>query len=472
MKRCGILLPVFSLPGKYGIGSMGEEAYRFIDFLSDTGQNYWQILPLNPTSYGDSPYQSPSAFAGNPYFIDLDILLSDGLLTPEECEGERVETIDYGKLYRMRYAVLRKAYKRFCGRIPSSFYKFSVTNERWLKPYCLFMEQKEKNGGVAWTEWKDRSYSEQEYEEVNFYAFLQFTFFMQWKALKSYANAHDVKIIGDMPIYVAPDSADVWSLPQNFQLTETLLPARVAGVPPDAFSETGQLWGNPLYDWQKMQEDGFSWWLERFRYSFELYDAVRIDHFRGFAAYYSIPYGDTTAVNGEWIEAPGEELFKAVNESFPDAEIIAEDLGFLDERSRSLLKSTGYPGIKVAQFGFDEDGSEYLPAHYPRNCTAYTGTHDNTTAKAWAKQLPKDRKRYFRNEVGKSFWETDAHALVRSVLESDALLAVVPIQDYMEIGTEGRINVPSTLGGNWTWKLPRQYERFAKHIAAFRAARV
>lgn len=334
------------------------------------------------------------------------------------------------------------------------------------------MEQKEKNGGVAWTEWKDRSYSEQEYEEVNFYAFLQFTFFMQWKALKSYANAHDVKIIGDMPIYVAPDSADVWSLPQNFQLTETLLPARVAGVPPDAFSETGQLWGNPLYDWQKMQEDGFSWWLERFRYSFELYDAVRIDHFRGFAAYYSIPYGDTTAVNGEWIEAPGEELFNAVNESFPDAEIIAEDLGFLDERSRSLLKSTGYPGIKVAQFGFDEDGSEYLPAHYPRNCTAYTGTHDNTTAKAWAKQLPKDRKRYFRSEVGKSFWETDAHALVRSVLESDALLAVVPIQDYMEIGTEGRINVPSTLGGNWTWKLPRQYERFAKHIAAFRAARV
>ena len=267
MKRCGILLPVFSLPGKYGIGSMGEEAYRFIDFLSDTGQNYWQILPLNPTSYGDSPYQSPSAFAGNPYFIDLDILLSDGLLTLEECEGERAETIDYGKLYRMRYAVLRKAYKRFCGRIPSSFYKFSVTNERWLKPYCLFMEQKEKNGGVAWTEWKDRSYSEQEYEEVNFYAFLQFTFFMQWKALKSYANAHDVKIIGDMPIYVAPDSADVWSLPQNFQLTETLLPARVAGVPPDAFSETGQLWGNPLYDWQKMQEDGFSWWLERFRYS-------------------------------------------------------------------------------------------------------------------------------------------------------------------------------------------------------------
>ena len=233
MKRCGILLPVFSLPGKYGIGSMGEEAYRFIDFLSDTGQNYWQILPLNPTSYGDSPYQSPSAFAGNPYFIDLDILLSDGLLTPEECEGERAATIDYDKLYRTRYAVLRKAYKRFCGRIPNSFYKFSVANERWLKPYCLFMEQKEKNGGVAWTEWKDSSYSEQEYEEVNFYAFLQFTFFMQWKALKSYANAHDVKIIGDMPIYVAPDSADVWSLPQNFQLTETLLPARVAGVPPD-----------------------------------------------------------------------------------------------------------------------------------------------------------------------------------------------------------------------------------------------
>lgn len=471
MKRSGILLPVFSLPGKYGIGSFGEEAYRFVDFLSDTGQNAWQILPLNPTSYGDSPYQSPSAFAGNPYFIDLDILRNDGLLTSEECESERANDIDYGKLYETRYNVLNKAYVRFSGRIPDSYYRFEEENRAWLEPYCLFMERKAQNGGAAWAEWNNRAFSRQGYEQLNFYAFLQFIFYTQWKALKSYANAHGIKIIGDMPIYVAPDSADVWSQPQNFQLTETLLPLRVAGVPPDAFSETGQLWGNPLYDWGKMRQDGFSWWLERFRHAFDLYDAVRIDHFRGFAAYYSIPYGEPTAKNGEWVLAPGDELFRKVNQTFPSAEIIAEDLGFLDKRSRALLHDTGYPGIKVAQFGFDEDGSEYLPARYPENCTAYTGTHDNTTAKAWAKQLPKSRKKYFRGKVGKGFWETDAHALVRSVLESEANLAVVPMQDYLETGAEGRINTPSTLGGNWTWKLPATYRKCEKYIAAFRAAR-
>lgn len=472
MKRSGILLPVFSLPGKYGIGSFGEEAYRFVDFLADTGQDYWQILPLNPTAYGDSPYQSPSAFAGNPYFVDLDILCGDGLLTAEECAREYARGgIDYGRLYRTRFALLRRAYARFAGRVPDSFYAFEAKNRGWLMPYCLFMSRKAENGGRAWTEWERKAYSEEGYRPLNFHAFVQFTFFTQWRALKEYANAHGVKIVGDMPIYVAPDSADVWSLPQNFLLTEDLKPVCVAGVPPDAFSKTGQLWGNPLYDWRRMQKDGFSWWLERFRHCFGLYDTVRIDHFRGFAAYYGVPYGESTAENGAWSPAPGEELFAAVNAAFPDAEIVAEDLGFLDERSRALLDKTGYPGIKVAQFGFDEPESEYLPARYPENCAAYTGTHDNTTAKAWAKRLPRDRKKYFRKMTGKGAFETAAHALVRSVLESDAALAVVPMQDYLETGEESRINTPATLGWNWAWRLPERYARFAKRIAAFRAAR-
>ena len=310
-------------------------------------------------------------------------------------------------------------------------------------------------------------------KEYLFWQFLQYEFSLQWKALKGYANKQGVSIIGDITLKVAYDSADVWLNPKLFKLNADRSLKKVAGVPPDYFSDTGQLWGNPVYNWSVHKKDGYSWWTERIRRSFELYDAVRIDHFRGFDRYYEIDAGERTAINGTWRRGPKYELFQAAENALGKLNIIAEDLGSLDKGVYRLMDETGYPGMKVMEFAFDgNEDNPYLPKNIKENSVCYTGTHDNTTAKAWAKQLPKDRKRYFRSEVGKSFWETDAHALVRSVLESDASLAVVPIQDYMEIGTEGRINVPSTLGGNWTWKLPRQYERFAKHIAAFRAVRV
>ncbi len=474
MKKIGVLLPVFSLPGPYGIGSFGEEAYRFADFLAETGQDYWQVLPLNPTSYGDSPYQSPSAYAGNPYFIDLDVLREDGLLTEAECGAERSKTgrIDYARLYATRYDTLKKAFARFRQNIPDSFADFTSTHRAWLRPYCRFMTRKEENGGRAWTEWERREYSEVgEYEEANFWAFLQYEFFTQWQALKAYANGRGIKIIGDMPIYVAMDSADVWANPGYFQLNEELLPTRVAGVPPDAFTADGQLWGNPLYRWDALKADGFRWWLDRFRHALSIFDAVRIDHFRGFAAYYSVPYGESTARNGAWVKAPGSELFQKINRAFPDAEILAEDLGYLDDAVRALLKRTGYPGMRIAQFGFDEPDSAYNPSRYPANCVAYTGTHDNATAKTWAKGLSRERRKYFRRAVGKGLFETDAHALVRSVLASDAELAVIPMQDYFGLGGEGRINTPSTVGGNWTWRMPGKYTKAAKSMVGLRRFR-
>lgn len=474
MKRSGVLLPVFSLPGRYGIGSLGEEAYRFADFLAETGQDSWQVLPLNPTSYGDSPYQSPSAYAGNPYFIDLDILREDGLLTETECDAERTNgrRIDYAALYERRYVTLRKAYARFGKNVPDSFADFVQSNRAWLRPYCRFMARKEENGGRAWTEWRNRAYSDKDDDtDTDFWAFLQYEFFTQWSALKAYTNAKEIKIIGDMPIYVAMDSADVWANPEYFQLTEDLLPERVAGVPPDAFTADGQLWGNPLYDWDSLKADGYRWWLDRFRHALNRFDAVRIDHFRGFAAYYSIPYGETTARCGKWVKAPGSELFQKVNREFPQAEILAEDLGYLDDSVRALLKKTGYPGMRIAQFGFDEPDSAYLPTRYPAHCVAYTGTHDNATAKAWAKGLSRERLKTFRRSVGKGRFETDAHALVRSVLASAAELAIIPMQDYLELGEDGRINTPSTVGGNWTWRLPENYAKRAKRMADLRRFR-
>lgn len=306
MRKCGILLPVFSLPNEYGIGSFGKEAYKFVDFLVETKQNYWQVLPLNPTSYGDSPYQSPSAYAGNPYFIDLDKLCADGLLTKEECEAQRTDDkyINYANLYRNRYSILRKAFERFVK--PKAYDEFVIENADWVLPYARFMSNKTKNGGKAWNKWEQTVRDDAEEE---FWIFLQYEFFLQWKALKAYANRRGVKIIGDMPIYVAYDSSDVWSEPQYFQLDESFQPTSVAGVPPDAFTDDGQLWGNPLYNWDILKKENFAWWIRRFGYALELYDVVRIDHFRGFSGYYSIPYGETTARNGIWEKAPGSSLF-------------------------------------------------------------------------------------------------------------------------------------------------------------------
>lgn len=455
-------MPVFSLPNKYGIGSFGDEAYRFVDFLAATGQGYWQVLPLSPTSYGDSPYQSPSAFAGNPYFIDLDLLRMDGLLTDEECEAEQTKDkfIDYAKLYERRYAVLRKAFVRFWK--PQSYEKF-VENERdWLIPYAEFMARKQANGGAAWNEWKDGKIAES--AETAFWIFLQYEFFLQWNALKAYANARGVRIIGDMPIYVAYDSADVWQNQQYFQLGKNGVPTEAAGVPPDAFSSDGQLWGNPLYRWDEMKRDGFAWWKRRFRAALDMYDVVRIDHFRGFSDYYAIPFGESTARNGKWKPAQGEALFAELKKEFPDAKIIAEDLGVLDDRVRGLLRETGFPSMKVAQFGFSDENSAYNPRNYPQNCVAYTGTHDNPTTQAWAKRLCDTEKMRFRKYARRRILETDATALVRLLLASAAETVIIPMQDYLSLGEEGRINTPSTLGKNWIWRVNPNYVRRKKKI--------
>ncbi len=463
MKNKGILLPVFSLPSRYGIGDFGEQAYEFIDFLAETGNRYWQILPLNQTSFGDSPYQSPSAYAGNPYCIDLEALCRDGLLTEGELQeqAEPLGPIEYARLYERRYAVLRKAFSRFDAK-GEDFLKF-CSETKWLEKYCLFMAIKNANGGKEWQSWdeKQRNYktATAPKEEKTFLAFLQYVFFAQWKKLKEYANARGVQIIGDIPIYVSADSVDVWSNPDYFQLDKNLIPTAVAGVPPDGFTPDGQLWGNPLYNWEEMKKDNFSWWLDRLRAAFAMYDVVRIDHFRGFAAYYSVPYGDVTAKNGKWVQAPGKELFSRVKEVFPSAPILAEDLGYLDDSVRDLLAFTGYPGMKILQFAFDEKNSEYLPENYPQNCFAYTGTHDNATSKQFLENVKGKAKRRVRRCIRKKLFETPTHAFVRCVLQSRADTVVIPMQDYLELGKEARINIPSTLGINWKWRMASDYRK-------------
>ena len=462
-------MPVFSLPNKYGIGSFGDEAYRFVDFLAATGQSYWQVLPLSPTSFGDSPYQSPSAFAGNPYFIDLDLLRMDGLITDEECRAERTEdkSIDYAKLYQRRYAILHKAFGRFWK--PRSYEKFVENNRDWLIPYAEFMARKQANGGKAWNEWKEAT--DEDCTESAFWVFLQYEFHLQWNALKAYANARGVKIIGDMPIYVAYDSADVWQDPQYFLLDKKGTPKEVAGGAPHAFFFGGPLLGNPLFYLGGMKKKGFLWWKKRFRAALDMYDVVRIDHIRGFSDYYAIPFGETTARNGRWKSAPGKELFAELKKEFPDANIIAEDLGVIDDRVRDLLRQTGFPGMKIAQFGFSEENSGYNPENYPQSCIAYTGTHDNPTTKTWAKQLNAADNVRFHKFVRRQFGETDAIALARSLLQSKAETVIIPMQDYLSLGEEGRVNTPSTLGRNWVWRVKQNYKRHGKQIKRLCALR-
>lgn len=464
MKEKGILLPVFSLPSRYGIGDFGEEAYKFVDFLAETGQNIWQILPLNQTSFGDSPYQSPSAYAGNPYFIDLRALCDAGLLTADELAAAELPLgkIDYPQLYEARYELLHLAHSRFDAQDPE-FLRF-CSETPWLADYCDFMALKDRNAGRDWQTWPEterRRESAPSLPAGEFYAFLQFEFFRQWRALKGYANGKGIRIVGDLPIYVAADSADVWAAPGYFQLDEDLRPTAVAGVPPDGFTPDGQLWGNPLYRWEEMEKDGFAWWLSRFRAAFAMYDGVRVDHFRGFAAYYSVPYGDRTARHGTWVRAPGKALFAKVKETFPDAPVWAEDLGYLDRSVRELLSFTGYPGMKILQFAFGSRNSEYLPENYPQNCVAYTGTHDNMTSFQYLSGMRLIERWRMRRCVRRAQGETKTHAFVRAVLESRADTVVIPMQDYLELGGEARINTPSTLGGNWVWRLPADYrERY------------
>lgn len=464
-------MPVFSLPSKYGIGCFSKEAYKFVDKLKKAGQSYWQILPLGPTGYGDSPYQSFSTFAGNPYYIDLKTLIKEGLLTKKECKaydfGEKDDEIDYEKIYRSRFKILKKAYDRF--EKSEDYNDFVNENSYWLEDYALYMAIKDRNNGVSWKEWeaplRDREESalaqarEELAEEIDFYRFQQYEFDKQWKKLHAYANAQGVKIIGDIPIYVAFDSADTWASPELFQFDENNNPTGVAGCPPDAFSATGQLWGNPLYNWEYHKETGYAWWIQRIAYCLKLYDVVRIDHFRGFDEYYAIPYGDETAVNGKWMPGPGMDLFRAIEAKLGRPEIIAEDLGFLTPSVLKLLKDSGYPGMKVLQFAFDaRESSNYLPHTYPTNCVVYTGTHDNDTTRGWYHQVGKDARDFAKEYMCKPRLDEDTLAgdFIAMAMSSVADLCVIPMQDYLNLGSSARINIPSTLGGNWVWRMTKK----------------
>ena len=464
-------MPVFSLPSKYGIGCFSKEAYKFVDKLKKAGQSYWQILPLGPTGYGDSPYQSFSTFAGNPYYIDLKTLIKEGLLTKKECKaydfGENDKEIDYEKIYRSRFKVLKKAYDRF--KKNEEYTSFVNENDYWLEDYALYMAIKDRNNGVSWKEWeaplRDRDEDalaqarEELAEEIDFYRFQQYEFDRQWKKLHAYANAQGVKIIGDIPIYVAFDSADTWASPKLFQFDENNNPTGVAGCPPDAFSATGQLWGNPLYNWEYHKETGYAWWIQRIAYCLKLYDVVRIDHFRGFDEYYAIPYGEETAVNGKWMPGPGMDLFRAIEAKLGRPEIIAEDLGFLTPSVLKLLKDSGFPGMKVLQFAFDaRESSNYLPHTYPTNCVVYTGTHDNDTTRGWYHEVGKDARDFAKEYMCKPRLDEDTLAgdFIAMAMSSVADLCVIPMQDYLNLGSSARINIPSTLGGNWVWRMEKK----------------
>ena len=468
-------MPIFSLPSPYGIGTLGKEAYQFADFLAAGGQSCWQLLPIGPTSYGDSPYQSFSSFAGNPYFIDLDSLAADGLLEPTEYQslswGDNPEQVDYGLMYETRYPVLRKACGRLLAQERPGFAAFCREQREWLEDYALFMALKDKFGGAAWFQWPrelrlrqpaalDRIRSELAGETV-FWKGVQYLFFRQWRAFKQYANGLGLSIIGDLPIYVSGDSADVWANPEQFQLDGNGLPTEAAGCPPDGFSAGGQLWGNPLFNWEWIREEGYVWWLRRIGFQFQLYDTLRIDHFRGFDEYFAVPYGDSTAQNGRWKPGPGIDFFKTVSRELGKKDIIAEDLGFLTPSVKRLLKDSGYPGMKVLELAFDsrDPDSGYLPHSYPAHCVVYTGTHDNDTIQGWMASASKADVAFAKAYLRLSRREGYHWGMMRAAWASPANLAVMQFQDLLGLGSEARINTPSTLGNNWKWRaLPGTYD--------------
>ena len=465
--KAGIIMPVSSLPSRYGIGSLGKQAHQFIDFLDATGQTCWQVLPLNPTSYGDSPYQSPASQAGNPYFIDLDLLAQKGLLTKAELDTQKNNSkrIDYGWLFTTRFPVLRKAHSRF---VPDRSYRtFQKQNAAWLADYALFMALKVHYGFSQWTQWmpQHRNHSQAklhaaEFEqEMDFWCWCQFEFFTQWKALADYAHQKGIKIIGDMPIYVAHDSMDVWAAPEQFLLDEQYMPTVVAGCPPDGFSPDGQLWGNPIYNWPLMEKQNFSWWMARVSSAFRLYDILRIDHFRGFAGYYNVPYGESTARNGKWDPAPGTALFRTLKKTYPKAKIIAEDLGFITDDVRDLLEETGFPGMKMLHFAFYDEDSENLPRMYTsKNCVVYSASHDSDCTYTWQKNLEGEARRRFNRECPRNPSQHRTYDLIEFAMRSCANLAMVPLQDYLNLSNEeGRMNIPATADGNWAWRVSSRY---------------
>ena len=468
-RQSGVLMHISSLPGKYGIGSFGKSAYDFVDFLVRSKQTYWQILPLGTTSYGDSPYQSFSAFAGNTHFLDLDLFVQEGLLNEEELAGnwgEDSTTVDYALIYEKRRPILEKVVQRFLEKEDlTDYYRFVEEKAEWLEPFAEYMAIKESFDMKSWTNWSDEdikrrhpealaAYREKLADKLEYHRVTQYLFDKQWKALKQYANEHHIQIIGDMPIYVAEDSVEMWATPHYFKTDEVGNAACVAGCPPDGFSPLGQLWGNPIYNWRAMKLDGFTWWIKRLKASFELFDVVRIDHFRGFAAYWEIPAGATDATGGVWVKGPGFDLFEAVKNELGDLPIIAEDLGFMDDAVIELREATGFPGMKILEFGFmgAQVSSTDLPHYYPVNSVSYTGTHDNDTVLGWYESAT-DEERDFCNRYLNRTDEPISYALLRSLYGSVSKMTIATMQDLLQLDTTARMNIPSTLGGNWVWRM-------------------
>lgn len=467
MRKCGILLSVSSLPSKYGIGTLGKSAYSFIDFLVRSGQTFWQILPLSPVSFGNSPYQSFSAFAFNPYYIDIQELIKDGLLTSEECSafdfGNDERCVDYKALYNNRPQLLKKAAKRF-DVSNEDYLKFCRDNEFWLSDYAFFMAYKEKNSMLPLKKFdaavKRREpramelFSFENGELLQFYKITQYLFYRQWINLRKYANDNGVQIIGDIPIYVSEDSCDVWSYPELFSVDGELNTVLAAGCPPDEFSKGGQLWGNPVYNWPEHEWTGYDWWLKRMKQAYEMFDVTRIDHFRGFYSYYAVASESETAENGEWIDANGEAFMAALKKEIPDMKIIAEDLGFITPEIRSRMESSGFPGMKIIQFGFDSDGeNEHLPHNFERNSVVYTGTHDNSTAIGWLASSSRREVEFALDYFDVGSVTRLPSAFIRGALSSVSDIAIIPMQDYLRQGDASRMNVPSTIGNNWTYRI-------------------
>ncbi len=481
MRACGILFPISSLPSDYGIGSLGKTAYEFVDFLKRSKQTYWQILPIGPTGYGDSPYQSFSAYACNPYFIDLDTLKEQQLITQQEIDsydfGDNKVSIDYYKLYINRNKILKTASQRF-DKSNHDYQNFLAQNSYWLDDYAFFMSLKGERDMVAFTEWEEPILKREQHalesakqrlaDEIEFYKVVQYLFYDQWTKLKRYANERGIRIIGDIPIYVSPDSSDLWANSILFQVDQNGKMSEVAGVPPDAFTSDGQLWGNPLYNWEYHAFENYNWWIKRIRHALTVYDIVRIDHFRGFEGYYAIPAADINAKNGRWREGPGKKFIDEVKNAIQDPKIIAEDLGFLNEGVYDLLKHSGFPGMKVLQFAFDSrEESDYLPYNYTRNSVVYTGTHDNTTTADWETSAPEHDalfcKRYLNIKQNDNF----TRECIRSAMGSVSDTCIIPMADWLGLGRQARINTPSTLGGNWVWRAEQQdlTDKLADEIA-------
>ena len=465
MRGSGILMHITSLPGPYGVGTFGKHAFAFVDFLYRAGQSYWQLLPLNPTGYGDSPYQSCSAYAGNHYLIDLELLCQEGLLYSGELDSihwtDREDRVDFGLLYGNRLNVLALAYSRFADQ--EALDTFCRENADWLPDFALYMALKDENNGKPWYQWEEGlkrrlpkaicQARQRLSGAIRFYSFVQYLFYKQWTALRTYARQKNIKIIGDVPIYVPLDSVELWCSPEQFSLDDTLMPTAVAGCPPDAFSQDGQLWGNPLYNWEKMAQDGYHWWIRRLQAAEKLYDVIRLDHFRGFEAYWSVPAEETTAKNGTWIQGPGIDFINAIKKSLPDLQMIAEDLGFLTQNVLDLRDNSGFPGMKVLEFAFDSrEPSDYLPHNYIQNAVCYTGTHDNMTMRQWFETAPEEAVSYAAEYMGLSKEEGFVWGTIRTALASVCDLCVVQMQDYLELGGEARMNFPGTLGDNWTWR--------------------